>query len=84
MKARQPGIKGAYSPDQLRALANAFDSAWARVAPSIGNSYLATEMARITLAEVVFSLARRGNLDPQWLADSAVAIMVARASGTPP
>jgi hypothetical protein len=84
MKACQPGITGSYDPGQLKALVDAFDNAWARLAPSVGNSYLATEMARITLADVVLSLAKHGNFDPQWLADSALAMMVARASESTP
>jgi hypothetical protein len=78
--ASAPLVSGFYEPHQLNALGKAFDDVWARIGPNIGSHPVAVEIARITLAEIIFSLARRGNFDPQWLADNATGVMVSRAS----
>lgn len=80
MKARQHIASGSYGPDQLKALGKAFDDAWDRIAPTISKRPKALEAARLRLADVVLGLAKRGNFDPQWLADTAVQVMRSRSS----
>jgi hypothetical protein len=78
--ASPPIARGSYEPDQLEALGKAFDDVWARVAPGIGNGRVAVETARIVLAGIMFSLSRRGNFDPRWLAENAVRVMLCQSS----
>jgi hypothetical protein len=80
MKARRVVASGSYGPDQLKALGKAFDDAWDRIAPAVSTRPKAIEAARLKLADVVLSLAKQGNFDPQWLADTAVQVM---RSGSP-
>jgi hypothetical protein len=75
MKARQLITNGSYSPDQLKALGKAFDDAWGQIAPAVSKRPRAIEAARLKLADVILGLARNGNFDAQWLADTAVQVM---------
>lgn len=79
MKARQLIASGSYGPDQLKALGKAFDDAWDRIAPTISKRPRAIEAARLKLADIVLGLAKNGNFDAQWLADSAVQVMRSRS-----
>ncbi len=80
MKARQVFASGSYSPDQLKALGTAFDDAWDRIAPTVSQRPKAIEAARLKLADVILGLAKAGNFDPQWLADTAVQVMRSQSS----
>ena len=84
MKARQLIANGSYGPDQLKALGKAFDDAWGRLAPTVSGRPNGIEAARLKLADVVLSLAKNGNFDPQWLADTAVQLMRSRWSSSRP
>lgn len=81
MKARQLVASGSYGPDQLKALAKAFDDAWGRLAPNVSSRPKAIEVARLKLADIVLGLAKQGNFDPQWLADTAVQVVRSRSAG---
>jgi hypothetical protein len=76
MEARHLIANAPYDPAQLKALGKAFDDAWDRISPDVSNRGEA-EAARLKLAEIVFGLAKEGNFDPQWLADTAVQVMLA-------
>jgi hypothetical protein len=78
MKARQLIANASYQPGELRALGKAFDDAWHRISPDISERPPAIETSRLKLADIVLSLAKRGNFDPVWLADTAVQMMPAR------
>jgi hypothetical protein len=80
MKARQVIASGSYGPDQLKALGQAFDDAWARVAPTVSQRPKAIDAARLKLADIVLALAKNGNFDPRWLADTAVQVMRSHSS----
>jgi hypothetical protein len=81
VKARRLIENASYAPDQLKALGQAFDDAWVRIAPSVSSSPEAIEAARFVLADIVLGLAKNGSLDPRWLADAAVQVMLSRSSG---
>src|SRR6185437_10710251 len=81
MKARRLIENASYAPDQLKALGQAFDDAWERIAPSVSSTPEAIEAARFALADIVLGLAKNGSLDPRWLAETAVHVMLSR-SGT--
>ena len=84
MKARQLIASGSYGPDQLKALGKAFDDAWGRLAPAVSGRPKAIEAARLRLADIVLGLAKSGNFDSQWLADTAVQAMRSRSSSHRP
>jgi hypothetical protein len=78
--ARQTIENAPYAPDQVKALEKAFDEAWARIAPSVGDRPEAVQAAQIKLADNILNLARYGNFDSRWLADTAARMMISRAS----
>jgi hypothetical protein len=80
MKSRQIIANASYDPDQLKALGKAFDDAWGRIAPSVSSRPKAIEAARLQLADIILGLAKRGDFDPQHLADAAVQLMLSHAS----
>jgi hypothetical protein len=80
MKARRLLESASYSPDELKALGEAFDDAWARLSPGVSSRAKAVDAARLALADVVLGLAKQGNFDPRWLADTAVQVMLSRSS----
>jgi hypothetical protein len=61
-------------------MGKALDDAWAEIAPSVDDRPEAIQAARFVLADIILSLGAQGNFDPQWLADTAVQLMVSRAS----
>ncbi len=77
MKARLLIQNASYGPGEVKALGEAFDDAWERIAPDISSRPTAIEAARLKLAEVVLGLAKNGNFDPKWVADRAIQIMCA-------
>lgn len=81
MKARQVIASGAYGPDELKALGQAFDDAWDQIASTVSQRPRAIESARLKLADIILGLAKNGNFDPKWLADTAVQVMRSRSSG---
>ena len=84
MKARRLIESASYGPSQLKVLGKAFDEAWERLAPSVSSRAEAIETARFALADIVLGLAKHGNFDPRWLADTAVYVLLCRASGPRP
>jgi hypothetical protein len=81
MKARRLIENASYDPDQVKAMGMALDDAWAKIAPSIDDRLEAVEAARFALADIILGLAKNGNFDPQWLADTAVQVMLSGTSG---
>ena len=75
MEARKAIQSASYGPSEVKALGEAFDDAWGRVAPSISSRPAAVNAARLKLAGVLLGLAKDGNFDPTWLADAAVQLM---------
>lgn len=66
-----------YSPEQIRAFGEAFDGAWARIAPDVGTRPKSIEAARLKLAETVLRLANGGVIDPEKLKEAALESMFA-------
>jgi hypothetical protein len=76
LKARRLIGSAAYGPDVLRVLFDAFDDAWARIAPTCGNDPQVVEASRTRLANIILALAHdRPKLDPDELRDSALKIL---------
>lgn len=80
MKTRPLIDTASYDPHQVKALGTAFDDAWERLAPSVSSRPEAVEAARFALADIILGLAKQGNFDPLWLADTAVQVMLSRSS----
>jgi len=82
---------GIFVPEEVRLLTDAFDDAWSRVqasnAPWATDDY--TKVGRTILAKHIIENARSGELDPRWLADSALLYLTQQKltrelpSGTP-
>jgi hypothetical protein len=72
MKARQLMGGAAYSADALKVIFQAFDDAWAEVAPDVSARASAIEAARLSLATIVLSLAKVGHVERDSLRAAAV------------
>jgi hypothetical protein len=73
MDARHLIGKASYGPEELKILFQAFDAAWDVVAPGISGRATAVEAARLTLAEIVLSLAASGKRrDAKELTEAAI------------
>jgi hypothetical protein len=67
-----------YSPEEIKAIGEAFDGAWARIAPTAGARPESIQVARNKLADVLLRLAKDdGDLDPERLEEAAVERMLA-------
>ena len=75
MKARQLLGRSAFDPAQLKTMGQAFEDAWEQVAPKVSARAGAIEAARLKLAQLVLSLAKRGILDREKLRDEALRLM---------
>jgi hypothetical protein len=71
MKARQLIDEASFDISTRTMLSRAFDRAWAVLAKKY-HSPLAIEAARLKLANIVVSLVREGEREPDRLADCAV------------
>jgi len=72
MKARQLIGGAAFPPDDLKVIFDSFDDAWAEVAPDVGTDPSAVEPARLSLATIVLTLARAGQIDRESIRTAAV------------
>ena len=80
MKARQLIENSSFGPDEVKAMGEALDDAWAQPAPSVDDRPEAIQAARFALADIILCLAGQGHFNAQWLADTAVQLMKSRAS----
>jgi hypothetical protein len=72
MNARQLIGGAAFSPDELSVIYRAFDDAWTEVASDVSIRASAVETARLSLATIVLSLARMGQVECDILRAAAV------------
>ena len=77
MKAGQLIADATFDPVQLKAIRTAFDDAWEAIAPQISQRPDAIEAARLKLATIVLSIAKRGIVEPKKLTDEALKLMFA-------
>jgi hypothetical protein len=80
MKDRQLIENSSFGPDEVKAMGEALDDAWAQLAPSVDDRPEAMQAARFALLDIILSLGGRGNFDPQWLADTSVQLMLSRSA----
>ena len=72
MKARQLIGSASFGPEALQAIGQAFDAAWQELEPSVSQRPDAVEAAKLSLANIVLSLARGDTRDPVPLKQEAV------------
>jgi hypothetical protein len=80
MRARQLIANSSFAPDQVKAMGKALDDAWVQLAPSVDDRPETIQAARFALADIILSLGAQGNFDPDWLAETAVRLMIPRSS----
>jgi hypothetical protein len=65
---------GVFRPDEISVLEDAFEDAWRRIeqskAPWASEDY--STAGRTILAKYIITMAKGGERDPRWLADSAI------------
>jgi len=59
----------------MKAMGEAFDQAWARIAPIFGNILQEVKTVRIRLAQAMLSIAAEGDTDVEDLKNRAIAAM---------
>src|SRR5688572_2843511 len=72
MDARQLIGAAAFPPDVLKVLFDAFDDAWAEVAPDVSGDPTVVDAARLSLAGIVLSVATAGPIDRDAIKAAAV------------
>ena len=72
MKARQLISSASLGPDALKVIGQAFDAAWQELEPGVSKRPEAVEAARLSLANIVLSLAKADTRDPVPLKAEAV------------
>ena len=72
MEAQQLIRSASYDPDALSIIFKAFDDAWHEVRPSVSDDEMAVEAAKLSLANILLSLAREDSRDFKLLTGDAV------------
>lgn len=72
MRARQLIGGAAFPPDVLKALGEAFEDAWAEIAPGVSTDPNVVDAARLSLAEIVLVIAKAGPIDRDRIKAGAV------------
>jgi hypothetical protein len=72
MKARALIDGASFGAETVKAMGEAFDQAWVRIAPTFDNVPEEIEGARLMLAEMILSVATEGNTDVEDLKDRAI------------
>jgi hypothetical protein len=74
MKARQLIDGASFGPESLKVIGQAFDDAWAQLAPRYSDDTTVVEAARLRLAETVLRLAET-NTSVSTLTEAALVAM---------
>jgi hypothetical protein len=64
-----------FGPDALKAIGDAFDAAWAEIAPNFAGNLLQIDTARLQLATALLSIACEDSCDVQVLKKAALQTM---------
>jgi hypothetical protein len=72
MDARDLIGGAAFPPDVLKVLHDAFDDAWAEIAPEVSGDATVVEAARLSLAAIVLYIAKAGPIDRAGISSAAV------------
>jgi hypothetical protein len=66
---------GVSRPDRLGVFFDAFDAAWAELAPQISADPLTVADSQEKLARAILTFNQYSMVDPEWIKDAALAIM---------
>jgi len=83
MQARKLIDGASFGPDALKAIGQAFDEAWAEVAPHFPGDPLIEEGARLALANAIFSLATDTSRDVQVLKNAGLQVLARNYTSLP-
>jgi hypothetical protein len=72
MRARQLIGGSAFPPHELNVIFEAFEDAWAELALGVGSDLNSIDLARVSLATIVLSIAAVGPIDRLGLKSAAV------------
>jgi hypothetical protein len=72
MRARQLIGGSAFPPHELKAIFEAFDDAWAELSPEVGSKLSSIDLARMSLATIILSIAAVGSMDRLKLKTAAM------------
>jgi hypothetical protein len=72
MSASQLIDHATFGPEALKAIGEAFDSAWAEIASGVGTDPFAIEAARLKLANAVLNIADENSRDVEALKRAAL------------
>jgi hypothetical protein len=75
------GYRASYGPEVVKAMGEAFDSAWSSIAGNFGNDEREIQSARRTLAEALLSVATEHERDPEALKNRALQAMAMQYHG---
>ena len=75
MKAPRLNDGAVFAPGAVKAMANAFEMAWAEIAGNFGNDQTRVETARTKLADAVLSVASEDSRDVEALRREALQAM---------
>jgi hypothetical protein len=67
---------GAFGPEALKAMGEAFDQTWAEIAGNFGDSPMQIEGARLRLADAVLCAAAEGSTDVAVIKADALHVML--------
>jgi orotidine-5'-phosphate decarboxylase len=77
IEAQQFITDSTYNPQQVKALGEAFEGAWKRIAPGVGARPESVEAARLKLAATILSLAHGQPINSEQLKEAALKKMFA-------
>jgi hypothetical protein len=72
MRARQLIGGSAFPPDDLKVIFEAFDDSWVELAPEVGTDPNSIDLARVSLATIILSIAAVGPIDRLRLKSAAM------------
>jgi len=72
MQVRKLIAGAAFGPDALKVLYQAYDEAWASLAPRYGSDQPAIDAARLRLANIMLGLMREDLRDVAWLREESL------------
>ena len=82
MNARVLIDEASFGAETVKAMGEAFDQAWARIAPTFGNCPPEVETARLMFAEMMLSVATEGDTNVEDLHDRAIIAMATHYSSS--
>ena len=77
MGAREQVGRASFGPEALKVIGQAFDDAWASIAPGVASNPLAVRATRLRLADAILSVATGASRDASALKEAGLRAMAA-------